>query len=64
MGKTSFNPLCSVNMYFFCCSSVIKRPNDSMRVILTTFVGVFLGFLIGISFPLLSLTKVDIDECS
>ncbi|KAG7012780.1 hypothetical protein SDJN02_25533, partial [Cucurbita argyrosperma subsp. argyrosperma] len=41
-------------------SSVIKRPNDSMRVILTTFVGVFLGFLIGISFPLLSLTKLGV----
>ncbi|XP_022966838.1 uncharacterized protein LOC111466424 isoform X1 [Cucurbita maxima] len=41
-------------------SSVIKRPIDSMRVILTTFVGVFLGFLIGISFPLLSLTKLGV----
>ena len=38
-----------------------RKPNDSMRLIIVTFVGVFLGFFIGISFPTLSLTKVDVE---
>ena len=41
------------------CSTVSRKPNESMRLIVTTFVGVVFGFLIGLSFPTLSLTKVD-----
>ncbi|XP_022151879.1 uncharacterized protein LOC111019745 [Momordica charantia] len=41
-------------------SSVNRKPNDSMRLIIITFVGVAMGFLIGISFPTLSLTKLGI----
>lgn len=41
-------------------SSVNRKPNDSMRLIIVTFVGVFLGFFIGISFPTLSLTKLGV----
>lgn len=40
------------------CSSVSRKPNETMRLIVTTFVGVVLGFFIGVSFPTLSLTKV------
>lgn len=40
------------------CSAVSRKPNETMRLIVTTFVGVVLGFFIGVSFPSLSLTKV------
>ncbi|XP_058194397.1 uncharacterized protein LOC131311087 isoform X2 [Rhododendron vialii] len=38
-------------------SAISRKPNDTMRLIVTTFVGVVLGFLIGVSFPSLTLTK-------
>ncbi|XP_041016072.1 uncharacterized protein LOC121258595 isoform X1 [Juglans microcarpa x Juglans regia] len=41
-------------------SAVSRKPNENMRLIVTTFVGVVFGFLIGISFPTLSLTKVNL----
>lgn len=41
-------------------SSIVRKPNESMRLIVTTFVGVVLGFLIGVSFPTFSLTKLSI----
>ncbi|XP_073268261.1 uncharacterized protein [Populus alba] len=34
-----------------------RKPNETMRILLTTFLGVVFGFLIGVSFPTLSLTK-------
>ncbi|KAL9390255.1 hypothetical protein Peur_018860 [Populus x canadensis] len=34
-----------------------RKPNETMRILLTTFFGVVFGFLIGVSFPTLSLTK-------
>ncbi|KAJ8758887.1 hypothetical protein K2173_002666 [Erythroxylum novogranatense] len=37
-----------------------KKPNDSMRVIVITFLGVVFGFFIGVSFPSLSLSKLNI----
>ncbi|KAI9170162.1 hypothetical protein LWI28_023455 [Acer negundo] len=37
-----------------------KKPNESMRLIVTTFVGLVFGFLIGVSFPTLSLTKLNL----
>ncbi|KAJ0038458.1 hypothetical protein Pint_22865 [Pistacia integerrima] len=37
-----------------------RKPNESMRLIVTTFVGVVFGFLIGVSFPTLSLTKLNL----
>lgn len=39
---------------------VSRKPNESMRLIVTTFLGVVLGFFIGVSFPSLSLTKLNI----
>ena len=42
----------------FCCSAASRKPNETIKIILTTFLGVAFGFLIGVSFPTLSLTKV------
>ncbi|AEE28958.1 hypothetical protein AtNW77_Chr1g0014211 [Arabidopsis thaliana] len=36
-----------------------KKPNDGMRLIIATFVGIVVGFFLGISFPTLSLTKLN-----
>ncbi|KAM7269077.1 hypothetical protein ACFE04_024574 [Oxalis oulophora] len=41
-------------------SSITRKPTESMRLLVTTFIGVVLGFLIGISFPTLSLTKLNL----
>ncbi|XP_010906956.1 uncharacterized protein [Elaeis guineensis] len=35
-----------------------RKPNETMRLIITTIVGVVLGFFIGISFPTVSITKL------
>ncbi|EHA8587828.1 hypothetical protein COCNU_scaffold003335G000020 [Cocos nucifera] len=35
------------------CSGLFRKPNETMRLIITTIVGVVLGFFIGISFPTL-----------
>ncbi|XP_065875248.1 uncharacterized protein [Euphorbia lathyris] len=43
-------------------SPVSKKPNETMRVIVSTFLGVVLGFLIGVSFPSLSLTKLNLSS--
>lgn len=40
------------------CSAAGRKPNESMRLIVTTFIGVVFGFFVGVSFPTLSLTKV------
>ncbi|KAH0464366.1 hypothetical protein IEQ34_007152 [Dendrobium chrysotoxum] len=39
-------------------SGFIRKTNDSMRLIMTTFVGFLIGFLIGISFPSVNITKL------
>lgn len=44
------------------CSSTYRKPSESMRLIVTTFVGVIFGFFIGISFPTLSITKVQTES--
>ncbi|KAK9272167.1 hypothetical protein L1049_002538 [Liquidambar formosana] len=41
-------------------SGNIRKPNETMRLIITTFVGIVFGFLLGISFPTLSLTKMNL----
>ncbi|PSS26907.1 Developmental and secondary metabolism regulator veA like [Actinidia chinensis var. chinensis] len=41
-------------------SAVARKPNETMRLIVTTFVGVVFGFLIGASFPTLNLTKLNL----
>ncbi|GAY36240.1 hypothetical protein CUMW_020830 [Citrus unshiu] len=41
-------------------SSINRKTNESMRLIVTTFVGVVFGFFIGVSFPTLSLTKLTL----
>ncbi|XP_031502811.1 uncharacterized protein LOC116265941 isoform X1 [Nymphaea colorata] len=40
-------------------SSIIRKPNETMRLIITSLFGVVFGFLIGISFPTVSLTKFN-----
>ncbi|XP_008804222.1 uncharacterized protein LOC103717560 isoform X2 [Phoenix dactylifera] len=39
-------------------SGLFRKPNETMRLIITTIVGVVLGFFIGISFPTVSITKL------
>lgn len=39
-------------------SSISRKSKDGMKIIATAFFGVTFGFLIGISFPSLSITKV------
>ncbi|XP_028776544.1 uncharacterized protein LOC114733278 isoform X1 [Neltuma alba] len=41
-------------------SSTNRKPSESMRLIVTTFVGVIFGFFIGVSFPTLSITKFNL----
>ncbi|KAL5793271.1 hypothetical protein ACOSP7_001865 [Xanthoceras sorbifolium] len=40
--------------------SPIRRPSETMRLIMSTFVGVVVGFFLGISFPTISLTKMNL----
>lgn len=42
---------------YFGCSSHVRRPNETMRLLVTTFVGIVFGFFLGVSFPTISLTK-------
>ncbi|CAI9763171.1 unnamed protein product [Fraxinus pennsylvanica] len=37
----------------------IRRPNENMRLIVTTFVGLVFGFFLGVSFPTVSLSKMN-----
>ncbi|XP_004499399.2 uncharacterized protein [Cicer arietinum] len=41
-------------------SGNIKKPNESMKLMIATFAGIFFGFFLGVSFPKLSLTKVNL----
>ncbi|KAG9132221.1 hypothetical protein Leryth_017077 [Lithospermum erythrorhizon] len=41
-------------------SSNFRRSNQTMRLIVTTFVGVVFGFFLGVSFPTISLSKVNL----
>ncbi|XWS40675.1 hypothetical protein CRYUN_Cryun17cG0015700 [Craigia yunnanensis] len=38
----------------------VRKPNKTMRLIITTFAGVIFGFFLGVSFPTLSLTKMNL----
>lgn len=40
-------------------SNMCRKPNETMRLLVTTFIGVVFGFFLGVSFPTLSLSKVD-----
>ncbi|KAK1290089.1 hypothetical protein QJS10_CPB18g00637 [Acorus calamus] len=40
-------------------SGLLRKPNESMRLIITTVVGVMLGFLVGISYPSVALTRFN-----
>ncbi|KAI4320493.1 hypothetical protein MLD38_033970 [Melastoma candidum] len=42
------------------CSGLIRKPDHTMRLLATTFFGVVFGFFVGITFPPLSLTKLNI----
>ncbi|XP_011097369.1 uncharacterized protein LOC105176309 [Sesamum indicum] len=37
-----------------------RRTNEGMRLLITTFVGIIFGFYLGVSFPMISLTKVNL----
>ncbi|KAJ6814242.1 uncharacterized protein M6B38_392855 [Iris pallida] len=39
-------------------SAILRKPNESMRLVITTVIGVVFGYLIGISFPTVSITKL------
>ncbi|XP_052204151.1 uncharacterized protein LOC127809425 isoform X2 [Diospyros lotus] len=41
-------------------SGVVRKPNESMRLIVTTCVGLIFGFFIGVSFPRLTLTELNV----
>uniref|UniRef100_A0A5B6ZI70 Lysine ketoglutarate reductase trans-splicing protein n=2 Tax=Davidia involucrata TaxID=16924 RepID=A0A5B6ZI70_DAVIN len=41
-------------------SGNVRRPNGTMRLVITTFIGVVFGFFLGVSFPTLSLTKMSL----
>ncbi|XVF02564.1 hypothetical protein REPUB_Repub04eG0185400 [Reevesia pubescens] len=43
-------------------SKVSRKPNECMRLIVTTFVGVVFGIFIGLSFPTWSLTKLNLSS--
>ncbi|KAJ0972783.1 hypothetical protein J5N97_020742 [Dioscorea zingiberensis] len=40
------------------CCGFLRKSNESMRLIILTVIGVVFGFLIGISFPIDSITKI------
>lgn len=42
--------------------SGIKRSNDSVKLVMMTIMGVVFGFFIGVSFPSLSITKMDLSS--
>jgi hypothetical protein len=45
--------------HLFCrLCSAIRKPNETMRLIVVTVFGVVFGFFIGISFPAITITKV------
>ncbi|KAJ8768097.1 hypothetical protein K2173_021037 [Erythroxylum novogranatense] len=37
-----------------------RKPSETMRVFMTTFIGIICGFFLGISFPTVSLSKVNL----
>ncbi|CAA3033738.1 hypothetical protein CDL12_19772 [Olea europaea subsp. europaea] len=41
-------------------SGVFRKSNDGARLVITTFMGMLLGYLIGVSFPSVSLTKINL----
>ncbi|KAL7608089.1 uncharacterized protein LOC111909949 [Lactuca sativa] len=41
-------------------SGMIRRPNETMRLIVTTFISIVFGFFLGVSFPTISLTKMNL----
>ncbi|KAF9603260.1 hypothetical protein IFM89_034593 [Coptis chinensis] len=41
-------------------SGIAKKSNETMRIIVTTFVGVVFGFFVGLSFPTISLTRFNL----
>ncbi|XP_073048910.1 uncharacterized protein [Primulina eburnea] len=41
-------------------STLVNKPNETMRIFITISVGIMFGFFIGVSFPSLPLTKLNI----
>ncbi|CAH1439370.1 unnamed protein product [Lactuca virosa] len=44
--------------------SILKKPNDSARLIITSIMGVIFGYLIGVHFPYVALTKINLPSSS
>jgi len=54
---TTFDKLC-LRLSLVGCRKMSRKPNDTLLLMVTTFIGVILGFLVGVSVPLLSVSKV------
>ncbi|XP_062151487.1 uncharacterized protein LOC133859919 isoform X2 [Alnus glutinosa] len=39
---------------------IIRKPKETMRLVVTTFVGLVFGFFLGVTFPTLSLSKMNL----
>lgn len=55
--KTEKDSFCS-HLNLIGCSMVSRKPSDSLRLILTTAIGIILGFIVGVYISLLSVSKV------
>ncbi|KAI3511794.1 hypothetical protein L1887_18952 [Cichorium endivia] len=44
--------------------NVVKKPNDSARIIITSIAGVIFGYFIGVHFPYVALTKINLPSSS
>ncbi|KAF6137133.1 hypothetical protein GIB67_030897, partial [Kingdonia uniflora] len=55
----SYNSLRNVEDLLLANVAIIRKPNETMRLIVTVFVGAVIGFLIGVSFPTVSFTKLN-----
>ncbi|KAK2982585.1 hypothetical protein RJ640_009238, partial [Escallonia rubra] len=51
---------CLLIIFVVSCSGVFKKSNDSARLILTTIMGMVFGYFVGISFPSVSLTRINL----
>ncbi|XP_076896569.1 uncharacterized protein LOC143549574 [Bidens hawaiensis] len=50
------------NSVLFLCSGIVKKQNDGARLIIAATAGIIVGYLIGVNFPYVSLTKIDLSS--
>lgn len=63
MGKSGHKPgatkgFCCLNLSLVGYGTMSKKPNDTLRLLVASFIGVVFGFLVGVSVSLLSASKV------